>query len=110
LKPNVLLFGEMLPPTMNDAEVLAYDCDLLLCCGSSLAVWPVAKLPEVAKKRAWQGAGALAIINRGPTEADRLADVRIEGATGEVLPNLCELLGVELDAEDPGSHVPTPDR
>jgi NAD-dependent deacetylase len=97
LKPNVILFGEMLPQAMNDAEVLTYHCDLLLCCGSSLAVWPVAKLPQVAKKRYSRGAGALAIINRGPTEADHLADVRIEGATGEVLPELCKLLGVSLD-------------
>jgi len=96
LKPNVVLFGEMLPEAMNEAEALVYQCDLLLCCGSSLAVWPVAKLPEVAKKR--RSAGAVAIVNRGPTEADDLADVRIEGATGEVLPRLCELLGVEIDA------------
>ena len=94
LKPDVVLFGEMLPQSMNDAELLAYDCDLLLCCGSSLAVWPVAKLPQVVKKPSKQGAGALAIINRGPTEADYLADVRIEGATGDVLPELCEVLGV----------------
>ena len=46
LKPNVVLFGEMLPEdAMADATALAAEADLMVCIGSSLEVYPVAGLP-----------------------------------------------------------------
>jgi NAD-dependent deacetylase len=88
LKPAVVLFGEMLPPGFLAVPGLVEACDLLLCCGTSLAVPPVALLPGHAA-----GAGAaLAIVNVGPTECDELATVRIDGRTGVVLPALLDLL------------------
>jgi len=76
LKPNVVLFGEMLPEAaMMDAYALASEADLMLCIGSSLEVYPVASLPGVAKD-----AGArLALVTQGETPYDRDADVKLNG-------------------------------
>src|SRR4051812_7539566 len=49
LKPDVVLFGEMLPEdALQRAQRLTIDADLLLCVGSSLEVYPVAQLPAIA--------------------------------------------------------------
>src|SRR5207253_137291 len=48
LKPDVVLFGEMLPEAaIARAHELAAGADLLLSVGSSLEVYPVAGLPAV---------------------------------------------------------------
>src|SRR5262249_26168467 len=47
VKPDVVLFGELLPESaMARAQELAERADLMLCVGSSLAVYPVAGLPR----------------------------------------------------------------
>jgi NAD-dependent deacetylase len=76
LKPNVVLFGELLPEqAMADAYALAQEADLMLCIGSSLEVYPVASLPGVARE-----AGArLALVTQGPTPYDGEADVKLGG-------------------------------
>ena len=52
LKPDVVLFGEMLDEAaMSRASALAAGADLMLCIGSSLEVWPVAELPEITLLR-----------------------------------------------------------
>ena len=48
LKPDVVLFGELLPEAaIERASALAAAADLLLCVGSSLEVYPVAELPQI---------------------------------------------------------------
>jgi NAD-dependent deacetylase len=76
LKPNVVLFGEMLPQqAMMEAHELASEADLMIAIGSSLEVYPVASLPGVAKD-----AGArLALVTQGPTPYDSDADVKLDG-------------------------------
>jgi NAD-dependent deacetylase len=55
VKPDVVLFGELLPPdAMAEAESLAAGADLMLCVGSSLEVYPVAGLPSVTLGRGGQ--------------------------------------------------------
>lgn len=76
LKPDVVLFGELLPPgTMERAWALAADADVLLCIGSSLEVHPVAQLPGVTQA----AGGAVALITAGPTPWDRRAAVKLDG-------------------------------
>ena len=78
LKPGVVLFGEMLPAAaIQRAERLARDAELMVVVGSSLEVWPVAGLPLASR--------SVAIVNRGPTGLDHVADVRIDGSAGETL-------------------------
>jgi NAD-dependent deacetylase len=76
LKPDVVLFGEMLPEAeIERAYGLAAGADVLLCVGSSLEVWPVAELPQVTLG----AGGAVAIVTMGPTPYDRHAAVKLSG-------------------------------
>jgi NAD-dependent deacetylase len=76
LKPDVVLFGELLDEAaMARASSLAAGADLLLCIGSSLEVYPVAGLPELTLERG----GRLAVVTRSSTPFDRFAEVRLDG-------------------------------
>lgn len=85
LKPDVILFGEVLPiQVLNEAQQQARLCDVLLVAGSSLAVAPAGDLPLLA-----MATGAkLIIINKEATPLDEMADVVIHGDVVDVLPQL----------------------
>lgn len=93
LKPDVVFFGELLPPAAIDrAYELARGAGLLLVVGSALEVFPVAALPLETLR----AGGELAIVNRGPTAFDNKASLRVDGVAGEVLPQVvAELRGEE---------------
>jgi NAD-dependent protein deacetylase/lipoamidase len=92
LKPDVVLFGELLPEhALRRAQELCERAELLLCIGSSLEVYPVAGLPALTLA----GGGAVAIITQGPTPIDELASVRLNG---DVVDELQGLLGALEDA------------
>jgi NAD-dependent protein deacetylase/lipoamidase len=89
LKPDVVLFGELLSDrAMQRAYELAAGADLLLCVGSSLEVYPVAGLPHVTLG----SGGGLAIVTQGPTPVDHLAAVRLDGDVVSELEALVEAL------------------
>jgi NAD-dependent deacetylase len=76
VKPDVVLFGEMLPAeALGRACELAESAELMLCVGSSLAVHPVAGLPQLTLDRG----GRLAIVTKGPTPYDEEAEVKLDG-------------------------------
>jgi NAD-dependent deacetylase len=82
LKPDVVMFGERLPAAaIDEATRLASDAALLLVVGSALEVYPVAGLPL----ETLHAGGSLAIVNRGPTQYDGRADVRLDAGAGETL-------------------------
>jgi NAD-dependent deacetylase len=82
LKPDVVMFGELLPVAAIDrATELARRARLLLVVGSSLEVWPVAGLPQ----ETLDAGGALAIVNRDPTPYDRHAAFVAHATAGELL-------------------------
>ncbi len=81
LKPGVILFGEMLPPAMDEAIKMMIGCDLLLVLGSSLQVHPVASLPAHVIK---QG-GQLVIINHSETPWDNEALLTFRRGISETL-------------------------
>jgi NAD-dependent deacetylase len=60
-------------------ETLA--CDLFLVAGSSLVVYPAAGFPALAK----ENGARLVILNRDPTELDRLADLVLNREIGPTL-------------------------
>jgi NAD-dependent deacetylase len=85
MKPGVVMFGELLPPAaMERAVELAQRAGLLLVVGSTLEVYPVAGLPQ----ETLASGGALAIVNRGATPYDGMADVRVDAGAGETLSTL----------------------
>jgi NAD-dependent deacetylase len=90
VKPDVILFGELLPQSaMAMAQQLAGRADLMICVGSSLAVHPVAALPRLTLERG----GRLAIVTKGPTPYDDAAELKLEGEVDEELGALLEALG-----------------
>jgi NAD-dependent deacetylase len=86
LKPDVVLFGELLSAhALERAQQLSAGAGLLLCIGSSLEVYPVAGLPQLTHA----AGGAVAIVTQGPTPLDDLAAVRLHG---DVVDELHDLL------------------
>ncbi len=85
LRPDVVWFGEPLPPGAIDAaERAARNCTLMLVVGTSGAVWPAAGLAERAR-----GRGALvAIVNPVASEIDDQAQHLLRGTAAGVLPRL----------------------
>jgi len=87
LKPDVVMFGELLPAAAIDRAVeLSQRAGLLLVVGSSLEVHPVAGLPTETVS----AGGVVAIVNRRPTPFDHLASIRIDAGAGETLSALAE--------------------
>jgi NAD-dependent deacetylase len=89
VKPDVVLFGELLPEdAMLEAHALCERADLLLCVGTSLEVYPVAGLPSVTRG----AGGTVAIVTKGPTPYDSDAEVRLDGDVVHELESVLRLL------------------
>ena len=87
VKTATISFGQPMPEReMKLAEASTKATDLFIVLGSSLVVYPAATLPISAKN---EGA-KLVIINREPTELDRLADLVIHAEIGPTLSALTE--------------------
>jgi NAD-dependent deacetylase len=82
LRPDVVLFGEMLPAGAFEFAVQrASQCDICFVVGTSGLVYPAASLPEVAKS-----SGAFVCeINPERTSLSDLCDEVIQGKAGDVL-------------------------
>jgi NAD-dependent deacetylase len=82
VKPDVILFGELLSESaMTRARDLAEGAELMICVGSSLAVYPVAGLPQLTLERG----GRLALVTKGPTPYDADAELKLDGEVVEEL-------------------------
>ncbi|MCS6937421.1 MAG: NAD-dependent deacylase [Candidatus Bipolaricaulota bacterium] len=81
LKPDVVLFGELLPPSFEEAMAEVERSDLLWVLGTSLEVYPVAGLVPQAKQ---EGAKVF-IVNREPTPFDGIADLVIHSELAPVM-------------------------
>jgi len=83
LRPDVVLFGEMLPAgAYENAAMHAQDCDLCFVVGTSAVVYPAALIPEVARAaRAY-----IVEVNPERTPLSNLCDEVLTGKAGEILP------------------------
>jgi NAD-dependent SIR2 family protein deacetylase len=89
LKPDVVFFGGTVgEATMTEAWALLAGAGALLVVGSSLAVYSGFRFA----RRAHELGLPVALVNDGPTRADELAEVRVAGRAGEVLPRLADAL------------------
>ena len=87
LRPDVVLFGDMLGADFEIATKVLSGCQLLLVVGSSLQVYPVAALPRFARR--------LVIINRDPTPWDDKAELVLRDDIVSVFENLMRELGLQ---------------
>src|SRR2546428_1253109 len=85
LRPDVVLFGEMLPPgAFERAAEAAQRCELCFVVGTSAVVYPAASIPEIAR-----GNGAYLVeVNPERTPLSDFCDEVLMGNAGEVLPLL----------------------
>ena len=85
LKPDVVFFGESVPrPRVQRCFELVDGSTRLLVLGSSLTVMSGLRFVH----RAWEKRIPVAIVSRGATRGDPLAELKIDAALGEVLPAL----------------------
>jgi NAD-dependent deacetylase len=85
LKSATVSFGQELDErVLAAAAEAAADCDVFLAVGTSLQVWPVAGLAEIA---AAHGA-RVGIVNAEPTPFDDLAHLVVREPIGTALPRL----------------------
>ena len=85
LRPDVVWFGEALPSDAYDqAEIMCFSCDVFICIGCSMDIYPAANLPYTAS-----ASGAYLIqVNPNPTDLNEVANCNLLGNAGEVLPAL----------------------
>lgn len=90
VRPDVVWFGETLPESeLVAAQAASEQCDVMLVVGTSGLVTPAATLPGIAKH-----AGATVIeVNPDTSAITRTADVKLEGASGMILPRVVEAMG-----------------
>lgn len=89
VKSDTIMFGEMLPDEeVRKASVFLAISDAVLVVGSTVSVWPAADVVQ----RAAQQRKPIVIVNRGATDADDIATVKIDAPIGDVLPELVDRL------------------
>jgi len=81
LKTATISFGQAMPEReMQISQRKAIESDLFICIGTSLAVFPAADLPLLAKETG----ATLVILNNEPTQMDQYADLVINRDISEV--------------------------
>jgi NAD-dependent deacetylase len=89
LRPDVVWFGEAIPPgPMLAAAQAAETCDLFMSIGTSSLVYPAAGLAEAALRRG----GTLIEVNPNRTDLSDAADIVLAGPSGKILPRLLAAL------------------
>ena len=93
LKAATISFGQpLVERDLVRARAAAETSDVFLALGTSLAVYPVAWLPIMARRNG----ARLVIVNGEPTEQDDLADVALMGPLGRILPALVDRVRARL--------------
>ncbi len=81
IKTATVSFGQAMPEEeMQISQKKAIESDLFICIGTSLAVFPAADLPLLAKETG----AVLVILNNEPTQMDQYADLVINRDISEV--------------------------
>jgi len=95
LKPNVVFFGEQIPPSaMIGANRQASTCKVLIIIGTSGVVYPAADIPYLARSN-----GATVVeINVSPTPfTSSVTHHFVEGSASIILPGITRDLGLKSD-------------
>jgi NAD-dependent SIR2 family protein deacetylase len=95
LKPDVVFFGETVPPArVRDSFAVVDRARALLVLGSSLTVMSGRRFVLHAGRRGIP----VAIVNQGPTRGDATAALKVDAPLGGVLPELTRRLGAAAPA------------
>ncbi|RLG88944.1 MAG: NAD-dependent protein deacylase [Thermoprotei archaeon] len=90
LRPDVVWFGEPLPPDAWEKAVReASEADLVIVVGTSGAIMPAALIPTIVKDRG----GKVIEVNISESAITPIADVFIKRRASEALPKIAEALG-----------------
>jgi len=85
LKPDVVFFGDNVPlGRVAEVRKQVAACDRLLVIGSSLYVFSGLRFVNQARDLGIP----VAVLNIGPTRADKIVDLKIESKAGDVLPKI----------------------
>jgi len=85
LKSATISFGQdLVREDLERAQAAAMTCDLFLAIGTTLTVYPVAHMPQLAI----QHGAPLVIINAGETPFDQYAEAVVRDQIGGVLPRI----------------------
>ncbi len=89
VRPDVVWFGE----TLNEGNLqrafnVASTCDVMLVVGTTGIVHPAARLPDIA----CQSGATVIEVNPAESLITRIADIFLQGPSGEVLPMLVSAL------------------
>ncbi len=82
IKPDVVLYGELLPDCYNNAQMAITKADLLIVAGTSLLVQPASSLVNLFKGK------NLVIINNDKTPYDNMATLVIHDNLSKVFSKL----------------------
>ncbi len=94
LKPDIVLFGEMLPDEVfSEATSRAEKCDLFIVVGSSLVVYPAALMPGYAV----DSGAKLVIVNLSETPMDERASILIRARAGEAMTRIMQKLTAKMN-------------
>jgi len=88
LKPDVVLFGEGIPPEASSAaQIEAEQCDVMLVIGTSATVFPASSIPMIARAN---GAKIIEVNITATALTGAIAHVSVLGSSTAVLPRLVE--------------------
>ncbi|MFJ9930215.1 NAD-dependent protein deacetylase [Streptomyces misionensis] len=95
LKPDVVFFGESVPPVrVEHCRRLVREATALLVLGSSLTVMSGLRFV----RQAAEAGKPVLIVNQGPTRGDRHAVSRVALPLGAALTTVADRLGIAVDA------------
>lgn len=87
LKPDIVYFGENVPPDRVAAAYALVDAaEVVLVAGSSLTVWSGRRFVHRVARRG----GTVLIVNRGPTRSDHLAARTVAAGCSPILVRIAD--------------------
>ncbi len=87
LRPDIVWFGEMLPTRAVEAAfAAAAEAEACLVIGTTGAVYPAAGVVHAAKA----AGAAVVVVDPGRTEYEDVADIRLAGPAGEIVPRIVQ--------------------
>ncbi|MBA3872634.1 MAG: NAD-dependent deacylase [Anaerolineae bacterium] len=90
VRPDVVWYGEMLPHTqLERAKALLEITDVIMVVGTSGLVSPSAEMPRRVKEHG----GVVIEVNPDYSMITRIANLKLEGASGVMLPQVVVALG-----------------